>query len=80
MHMPLGAVMVTVEPLMLQWLLAVMVGVAPELVVATTMNVEYSGALAGAPVKVTMGVTEVGLSRYVCPQEILSTFGPGYGE
>jgi hypothetical protein len=47
--------MVTVVPLMMQAPVAVMVGTVLSFVVATTVNVSWYEALAGAPVKLTVG-------------------------
>jgi hypothetical protein len=51
--------MVTVVPLIEQALIAVIVGVTPEFVVATTVKVDWYPAVAGAPVNVTVGVAFV---------------------
>jgi hypothetical protein len=53
-HGPVPFVTVTVAPLIEQAPVPVMVGVMPEFEVATTAKVDWYGALAGAPVKVTV--------------------------
>jgi hypothetical protein len=54
-QVPVDATIFTVVPTILHAPLAVIDGVTPELEVATTVKVEYSGAVAGAPVKLTVG-------------------------
>ena len=58
--MPVPLVIVTVAPEIEQTPLAVITGVVLALVVAETPNVELNGALAGAPVKVTVGAIRAG--------------------
>jgi hypothetical protein len=58
-HVPTPIVIVTVVPLIEQAPAAVMVGAMPEFDVATTVKVDWYGAVAGAPVKVTVGATLV---------------------
>jgi hypothetical protein len=55
-HVPVGLVIVTVVPLIEQTPVAVMVGVMPEFEVAATVKVDWYGAVAGTPVRVTVGV------------------------
>jgi hypothetical protein len=54
-HVPVLVVIVTVLPEIEHAPLAVMVAVVLELVLADTTNIVLAGALAGAPVKVTVG-------------------------
>jgi hypothetical protein len=54
-HVPEPLVIVNVAPLIEQAPAAAMVGVMPEFEVATTVKVDWYGAVAGAPVKVTVG-------------------------
>jgi hypothetical protein len=54
-HVPVPLVIVTVVPLIEQAPLVVMVGVMPALDVVSTVNVDWYGALDGAPVKLTVG-------------------------
>jgi hypothetical protein len=53
-QVPLPSVIVTVVPAIEQEPVAVMVGVMPEFVVATTVKLDWYVAVAGAPVKVTV--------------------------
>jgi hypothetical protein len=59
-QVPVPLVMVTVLPAIEQAAPAVITAVVLALVVAETANVELYAALAGAPVKVTVGVTNCG--------------------
>jgi hypothetical protein len=54
-HVPVLFVIVTVVPRIEQAPVALIVGATPEFDVATTVKVESYGALAGAPVKLTVG-------------------------
>jgi hypothetical protein len=47
--------MVTVVPLTVQGPVEVIVAATPAFVVAVTLNVDWYGALVGAPVKLTVG-------------------------
>ena len=59
LHVPVPLVMVTVLPATEQAPLAVMTAVVLALVVVATVKLELYTALAGAPVKVTVGVALV---------------------
>ena len=56
LQVPVPLVMVTMAPVIEQLPEAVMVAVVLALVVVVTVNVDWKLALAGAPVKVTVGV------------------------
>ena len=56
LQVPVPLVMVTVVPVIEHEPLAVMTAALLALVVVATVNVDWEGALAGAPVKVTVGV------------------------
>jgi hypothetical protein len=67
-HVPVPLVIVTVVPLIEQEPAAAMVGVIPEFVVAVTVNVDWYGAVAGAPVKFTVGAALAAV--VVCRTEV----------
>jgi hypothetical protein len=56
-HVPVPLVIVTVAALIEQEPVAVMVGVIPEFEVATTVKVDWYGAVAGAPVMLAVCAT-----------------------
>jgi cytochrome b len=56
-HVPVPLVIVTVSPLIVQEPVAVIVGTLAEFDVADTVKLDWYAALAGAPVKLTVGFT-----------------------
>jgi hypothetical protein len=59
LHVPMPLVMVTVVPEIVQTPEAVMMGVVLAFVLVETVNCELKYAVAGAPVKVTVGVARL---------------------
>jgi hypothetical protein len=60
--------MLTVAPLIEQDPVAAIVGVIPEFVVAVTVNADWYGVVAGAPVKFTVGAALAAV--VVCVTEV----------
>jgi len=69
-HVPVPLVIVTLFPEIEQAPLAVITAVVLALVLDETVNMELSGALAGAPVKVTVGAILLAVVDWVAVVEV----------